>query len=208
MGSDALKASDSAIRWWAVMGHLMHGKDAVTAAADRLNARLKDENVSVRIAAAETLAKCGRESDLPAALDLLLAAADLRETGYFDAVRALNALDDLREQLSPAQKDRLAALPRTGPRQSQRTCDYVQRLLEHIAGKQIKIPPRWSLVWKYVHWLLACCQTPHLHLARVIVATVGPSKRLPKGGNCETCGLRLFRKSPIATTKLRSAKHR
>ncbi|HWB04258.1 MAG TPA: sulfatase-like hydrolase/transferase [Verrucomicrobiales bacterium] len=132
---DALKASDSAIRWWAVMGHLMHGKDAVTAAADRLNARLKDENVSVRIAAAETLAKCGRESDQPAALDLLLSAADLRETGYFDAVRALNALDDLREQLSPAQKDRLAALPRTCPAQNQRTSDYAQRLLEHIAGK-------------------------------------------------------------------------
>ena len=29
---DALHASDPAVRWWAVMGHLMHGKPAVTAA--------------------------------------------------------------------------------------------------------------------------------------------------------------------------------
>jgi uncharacterized sulfatase len=132
---DALKAPDPAIRWWAVMGHLMHGKEAVTAAADRLAARLKDENASVRIAAAEVLAKFGRESDFSAAMELLLSAADVRQTDYYDAVRALNALDDLREKLTPAQLGRLAALPRTCAGQSQRTSDYAQRLLEHIAGK-------------------------------------------------------------------------
>ena len=50
-------------------------------------------------------------------------------------MRALNALDDLRDSLTPAQRDRLAALPRTRAGQSQRTADYAQRLLEHIGGK-------------------------------------------------------------------------
>jgi uncharacterized sulfatase len=132
---DALKAADPAIRWWAVMGYLMHGKEAVAAAADRLAARLKDENASVRIAAAESLAKYGRESDFPAAFELLLTAADVRETDYYDAIRALNALDDLRVKITPAQHDRLAALPRTRAGQSPRTADYVQRLLQHILGE-------------------------------------------------------------------------
>ncbi len=132
---DALKSADPAIRWWAVMGHLMHGREAVTSTSERLAARLKDENPSVRIAAAEVIAKHGRDSDFPAAMELLLTAADVRQTDYYDAVRALNALDDLREKLSPAQKERLAALPKTRAGQSKRTSDYVQRLLEHIAGK-------------------------------------------------------------------------
>ena len=128
---DALNAADSAVRWWAVMGHLMHGKDAVTAAAERLSARLKDENASVRIAAAEVLAKHG--TDPGPAVEQLITAADLRQNDYYDAVRALNALDDVLDSLTPGQRERLAALPRTRAGQSKRTGDYAQRLLEHLA---------------------------------------------------------------------------
>jgi arylsulfatase A-like enzyme len=132
---DALKATDPAIRWWAVMGYLMHGREAVAAAADRLAARLKDDNPSVRIAAAEALAKFGRDADLAPSLELLMAAADLRRNDYYDTLRALNALDDLRDRLAPDQRQCLAGLPRTREGQSKRTSDYAQRLLEHIAGK-------------------------------------------------------------------------
>ncbi len=127
---DALNAGDAAVRWWAVMGHLMHGKEAVTAASERLAARLKDENASVRIAAAEVLAKLG--PDPAPALEQLITTSDLRQNDYYDAVRALNALDDLRGTLTADQRARLAALPRTRAGQSKRTGDYAERLLEHI----------------------------------------------------------------------------
>lgn len=130
---DALNAADPAVRWWAVMGHLMHGKEAVTAGAEKLAARLKDENASVRIAAAEALATHG--PDPGPALEYLITAADVRQGDYYDAVRALNALDDLRDSLTPAQREHLATLPRTRAGQSQRTGDYAGLLLEHIGGK-------------------------------------------------------------------------
>jgi arylsulfatase A-like enzyme len=128
---DALNAADSAVRWWAVMGHLMHGRKAVEAGAERLSARLRDENASVRIAAAEVLANFGPDPN--AAVEQLIAAADLRQNDYYDVVRALNALDDLRDMLTPAQRNRLAALPDTRAGQSKRSGDYAKRLLEHIA---------------------------------------------------------------------------
>jgi arylsulfatase A-like enzyme len=131
---DALSATDPGVRWWAVMGHLMHGKDAVAAAAERLGARLRDENATVRIAAAETLAKFG--PDPGPAVEQLLTASDLRQNDYYDAVRALNALDDLRTSLTPSQRERLAALPRSRAGQSKRTGDYARRLLEHILGEE------------------------------------------------------------------------
>lgn len=129
---DALNAPDPAVRWWAVMGHLMHGKAATIAAAERLSARLKDENASVRIAAAEVLAKHG--PDPGPAVEQLITASDLRQNDYYDAVRALNALDDLRTRLTDGQRQRLAALPRTRAGQSKRASDYAQRMLEHLSG--------------------------------------------------------------------------
>ncbi len=131
---DALNAADPAVRWWAVMGHLMHGREAVEAGAERLSARLRDENASVRIAAAEVLANYGPEPN--SAVEQLITASDLRQNDYYDVVRALNALDDQREMLTPAQRNRIAALPGTRAGQSKRTGDYVMRLQEHIASAQ------------------------------------------------------------------------
>ncbi len=132
---DALKATDPAIRWWAVMGHLAQGKKAVQEAADRLVPRLKDDNASVRIAAAEVLATHGRETESAPAFDLLLSAADVRTNDYFDTLRALNALDDLRERLTPRQREMLASLPVNREGQNPKTADCVKRLLDRLAGR-------------------------------------------------------------------------
>ena len=133
---DALNASDAAVRWWGVMGHLMHGREAVAAAGERLSARLKDENPTVRIAAAETLARYGSPAEIPAALELLLTASDVRQNDYYDAVAALNAVDDLKSTLTEDQRARLAALPRSRSGQSKRTGDYADRLLSSILGSR------------------------------------------------------------------------
>lgn len=132
---DALTAGDAAVRWWAVMGHRMHGRDLVAASGDKLRARLQDENSSVRIAAAEVLSQLGADSDFAPSVEILLKAADVRQSDFYDAVRALNAVDDISARLTPEQRKRLSELPRMRAGQSKRAGDYAARLLEHILDR-------------------------------------------------------------------------
>ena len=93
----------------------------------------------MRIAAAENLAKFGGPADVRMALDYLLTASDVRQTDYYDAVMALNAVDELKPMLSGEQLQCISVLPRTRSGQSKRTGDYVERLLTSISkqpGKQ------------------------------------------------------------------------
>jgi arylsulfatase A-like enzyme len=129
---DALSATDAAIRWWAAMGHRMHGKEATAQASKKLAARLNDENPSVRIAAAEALALYGSAAESSAALEVLLASSDCVKNDFYDAVRALNALEDNKSKLAPY-AERLQALPRKRPGQAGRVSDYAARMLEHLA---------------------------------------------------------------------------
>ncbi len=131
---DALNATNPTIRWWAAMGHRIHGREAVTAAAERLAARLRDENPSVRIAAAEALALYGSPADSAAAIEVLLTAADCTRNDFFDAVRALNALEDNKARLEP-HLERIKALPRSRQVHPERAGDYAARMVEHILRK-------------------------------------------------------------------------
>ena len=73
------------------------------------------------------------------ALDYLLTASDVRQTDYYDAVMALNAVDELKPMLSGEQLQSISVLPRTRSGQSRRTGDYVERLRTSISkqpGKQ------------------------------------------------------------------------
>jgi uncharacterized sulfatase len=102
--------SDSAVRYWALMGVLMRGADAAKEAHVELKKALKDPSPSVRVAAAEAL---GRYSeDASEALNVLVAHADASKNSLFVALRALNAIDYLGAKAKPA-LDRIRALPST-----------------------------------------------------------------------------------------------
>jgi len=132
-GAPRLKAlladGDSAVRYWAAQGLVMHGAPAVDAARAELHLALQDTSPSVRIAAAEALGKFGSDSDLEAALPVLLAAANVEESGVFQAVQALNALDEMGERARPA-LSAIRKLPRKAATIPPRMGDYAQRLLE------------------------------------------------------------------------------
>ena len=91
----ALSDTDAAVRYWAVLGHLMRGTDAVHADQAQLIQALDDSSPDVRIAAAETLGRYGNEIDLSRALAVLQDHADWSKHDVFTAVAALNAIDAL-----------------------------------------------------------------------------------------------------------------
>ena len=124
-----LDDEDSAVRYWAALGLLMRGGDAVQTHAAVLRERLADPQPAPRIVAAEALGRYGSETDASRALDVLLPLADAEEHGAYVAMMAMNALDYLDDRARPA-KEAIAGLPRKDPRANSRFADNVGDLIE------------------------------------------------------------------------------
>jgi uncharacterized sulfatase len=122
---------DSGVRYWAAMGFLIRGQQAVSAGAGDLRKLLTDESPSVRVAAAEALATWGETADVRLGVEALLQLADARRSGYLVAVAAMNALDHLPEQSRPP-RSVLLELPTTATGVNARMNDYLIRLKKHL----------------------------------------------------------------------------
>ncbi len=96
-----LTDGDSAVRYWAVLGLLMQGKEAVRQVLPSLEKALADSSPSVRIAAAQTLALHGDSGHLPAALKVLGDLAPADRNGVYVSTMALNAIDALGTNAAP-----------------------------------------------------------------------------------------------------------
>jgi arylsulfatase A-like enzyme len=92
---------DSAVRYWAVLGFLMQGKEAVRQVLPSLEKALADSSPSVRIAAAQTLALHGESGHLPTALKVLGDLAPADRNGVYVSTMALNAIDALGTNAAP-----------------------------------------------------------------------------------------------------------
>jgi uncharacterized sulfatase len=138
----SLASSDSAVRYWAAIGLLCRGKPAVDAAQAELRKAIDDDSPSVRIAAAESLARYGSLSHRQPALDTLCRIAQ-QETNGYAALGAVNALEyvivDLIAQGADPQAlaDRLKAIepdrdyfPES--RLNKKLVAWPQRILAHI----------------------------------------------------------------------------
>jgi len=126
-----LSDRDSAVRYWAVLGLLIRGERAVRQASEQLRALLNDPSPSVRIVAAEALARFGRPEDLDPCLEVLLEHARLDKHGVYVAIEALNALDELDGKAAMV-IERIRALPREHSSVHPRLNEYVPRLIEKI----------------------------------------------------------------------------
>jgi uncharacterized sulfatase len=127
----SLGDADSAVRYWAALGMLMRGKDAVASAKSELHQCLADPAPSVRIAAAEALGKHGDDRDAEKAVAALAELAPLKKGELFVSVEALNALGELGPRAAPA----LPALCRAAEGVQavpQRNRDYVPRLVQKL----------------------------------------------------------------------------
>lgn len=130
-----LDDADSAVRWWAALGHLMRGAEAVAANEARLLAALReDTSPDVRIVAAEALGKFGAEANQAAALEALAALAPPKENGVLVSMAALAAIEALGEGAASL-RAAVAAIDPKGPSPDGRYDSYVPRLIENLTGK-------------------------------------------------------------------------
>ena len=96
-----LEDTDSAVRYWAVLGLIMRGEEAVQQGREALVSMLGDASSYPRVTAAHALAKHGRAGDLEPAMAVLLESAHRDHLTVYDNLWALNAIDDLGEKVSP-----------------------------------------------------------------------------------------------------------
>ena len=97
-----LSASDSAVRYWAVLGILMRGREVVVRLHDKLSDALADPSPYVRIVAAEALGRYGNDVDADKALVTLVKLAHPEHNGFYTSVAALNAIDAMGERARSA----------------------------------------------------------------------------------------------------------
>ncbi len=128
-----LAHSEPGVRYWAAMGLMLRGREAVVGNVPALVARLDDESPAVRVMAAETLLRTGFTSEQKAIDVLAQACADGPEPPAL-AIQALNAVDDL----GWVGLEVILMLPQDAgsqPEKSRNHGDYRQRLLERLKSK-------------------------------------------------------------------------
>jgi arylsulfatase A-like enzyme len=136
-----LSDHDSAVRYWAVLGILMRGRDSALASLDKLRKRIKEDPApSVRIVAAQALGQYGPQADVDESVALLLDRANLQKHGLYVAIEALNALGELVGRAGDI-SEKVKALPKDDPSLNPRVREYPTRLIDKIladleAGKR------------------------------------------------------------------------
>jgi uncharacterized sulfatase len=110
-----LSDSNPIVRYWAAMGAVIRGREAVASAAAELEKLLGDSEPGPRIVAAEALGRFS-PSHRQRAVEVLLRDADTRTTGLWVAQLALYTLNQFTD-LTDAEKAVVAGLPpETGAR--------------------------------------------------------------------------------------------
>ncbi len=127
-----LTDSDSAVRYWGVMGLRMRGQSVIRATHRELATALSDLSPYVRIAAAEALGQFGEPADLATALPVLTSLADWGKHDVFTSLAALHALEALGlKKIAPA-REAILALPAAGPVPDARYASYIPRILADL----------------------------------------------------------------------------
>lgn len=123
---------DSAVRFWAALGLLMHGAEAVDSAQGKLMEMLNDQAPAARIAAAWALGRYGNDSQREQALKTLVPLIPYENNGPYVAMMALTVVDDL-GPLAADLRDVVAknAKPEVAPIHN-RFKDGIPRLAEHF----------------------------------------------------------------------------
>lgn len=122
---------DSAVRWWAALGHLMRGRDAVAESEEMLRRALQDDAPHVRIVAAQALGLHGGQDARAAALKALGELAPPQQNGVLVSMPALAAIEALGEKAAPL-ADLVRRLDPNGPSPHARYNSYVPRLIQNI----------------------------------------------------------------------------
>ncbi len=129
-----LSHNEPGVRYWAAMGLMLRGREAVSGNVPALVARLEDESPAVRVIAAETLLRTELADGTKAREVLLSSCADGPAPPAL-AVQAFNALDDL----GAVGIDIFRTLPMAEeagqPERSRNHGDYRSRMLARLKSK-------------------------------------------------------------------------
>ena len=131
-----LSHREPGVRYWAAMGLMLRGREAVIGNVPALVARFDDESPAVRVMAAETLLRTGCHPQTPAIQVLVQSCADGPAPPAL-AIQALNAVDDL----GWVGLEVILMLPQEAgsqPEKSRNHGDYRKRLLERLTSKMRK----------------------------------------------------------------------
>lgn len=124
---------DSGVRYWAAVGLCIRGERAVAAGGEPLRRLLADESPSVRLAAAEALARFGAASDRAPAVARITDLMSPLSAGAYVAIEALNVLDACGAPVVEPLRARIGALPPYDPQAPKRANVYVARLVDHLS---------------------------------------------------------------------------
>jgi uncharacterized sulfatase len=135
-----LADTDSAVRYWAALGHLMRGQTAVAASESALTAALRDSAPSVRIVAAQALAQFGGDTSRTAALAVLGELAPPEKNGVLTSMAALAAIEALGPIAAPLLPN-IATMSPKGPSPDERYNSYVVRLIQNLSPGKTSTKP-------------------------------------------------------------------
>ena len=124
---------DSAVRYWAALGHLMRGSEAVAGNQAGLREALSDPSPYVRIVAAHALVEYGDAAHVPAALTTLGDLASPQTHGVLISMFALGVIEGLGDKAATLHEV-VRQLPPKGPSPDGRYNSYVPRLIQSISG--------------------------------------------------------------------------
>jgi arylsulfatase A-like enzyme len=127
---DDLSHADPAVRYWAAVGMIVRGHDAVMASEAELVRLLDGDDPGPRIAAGEALGRYGSAAARTRALATLVALADAAKNEEYVALLALNALVHVPE-LPAAVRAAVGTLPKGAPRSRQRA-NNIQYVIDQI----------------------------------------------------------------------------
>jgi uncharacterized sulfatase len=109
--ADAMASDDSAVRYWSVLGLNVLGESAVRPLQKELSLLMLNRSPSVRIVAAEALARYGQPDLQEAAIKSLLELSNLETQGPFVSTLALNSLDAVEPSKLVGYADQIRKLP-------------------------------------------------------------------------------------------------
>ncbi len=126
-----LNDEDSAVRYWAGIGILIRGSQAIATAKPALQKALQDSSPYVRIVAAQRIVEFGSEAEREPSLDVLGGLAPPDKNNVFVSMAALNAIEALGEKAASLHEI-VRTMSAKGASPDPRFDGYVPRLVQNI----------------------------------------------------------------------------
>ena len=128
---------DAAVRYWSILGLNVLGESAIKPLQAQLQSHLEDDSPSVRVVAAEALAKHGEPSLRSRSIVQLINLSNVETQGPYLSTLSLNSLDAVNPADLQDYADQIEALPtkHASLQQRLRMSAVTPNLVKHLMFK-------------------------------------------------------------------------